>query len=66
MQYTLSILVENQVGVPQNFGLFSAEDLILTSPSATNTPGVSRITIVAKNDEYVVEQLENSSTSLYP
>ena len=61
MQYTLSILVENQAGVLSKIsGLFSRRGFNIDSLAVgvTNNPAVSRITIVANGDEYVVEQLE--------
>ena len=67
MQYTLSILVENQAGVLSKIsGLFSRRGFNIDSLAVgvTNTPGVSRITIVANGDEYVVEQLEKQLNKL--
>ena len=61
MQYTLSILVENQAGVLSKIsGLFSRRGFNIDSLAVgvTTDPNVSRITIVANGDEYVVEQLE--------
>lgn len=69
MQYTLSILVENQAGVLSKIsGLFSRRGFNIDSLAVgvTQDPSVSRITIVANGDEYIVEQLENSSTSSFP
>lgn len=69
MQYTLSILVENQAGVLSKIsGLFSRRGFNIDSLAVgvTNTPGVSRITIVANGDEYVVEQLEKQLNKLIP
>ena len=69
MQYTLSILVENQAGVLSKIsGLFSRRGFNIDSLAVgvTNDPGVSRITIVANGDEYVVEQLEKQLNKVIP
>lgn len=69
MQYTLSILVENQAGVLSKIsGLFSRRGFNIDSLAVgvTTDPNVSRITIVAKGDEYVVEQLEKQLNKLIP
>ena len=69
MQYTLSILVENQAGVLSKIsGLFSRRGFNIDSLAVgvTTYPNVSRITIVANGDEYVVEQLEKQLNKLIP
>ena len=69
MQYTLSILVENQAGALSKIsGLFSRRSFNIDSLAVgvTNDPSVSRITIVANGDEYVVEQLEKQLNKLIP
>lgn len=69
MQYTLSILVENQAGVLSKIsGLFSRRAFNIDSLAVgvTNDPKVSRITVVANGDEYVVEQLEKQLNKLIP
>ena len=69
MQYTLSILVENQAGVLSKIsGLFSRRGFNIDSHAVgvTTDPNVSRITIVANGDEYVVEQLEKQLNKLIP
>lgn len=69
MQYTLSILVENQAGVLSKIsGLFSRRGFNIDSLAVgiTSDPNVSRITIVANGDEYVVEQLEKQLNKLIP
>lgn len=69
MKYTLSILVENQAGVLSKIsGLFSRRGFNIDSLAVgvTNDPSVSRITIVANGDEYVVEQLEKQLNKLIP
>ena len=67
MQYTLSILVENQAGVLSKIsGLFSRRGFNIDSLAVgvTQDPSVSRITIVANGDEYIVEQLEKQLNKL--
>lgn len=69
MQYTLSILVENQAGVLSKIsGLFSRRAFNIDSLAVgvTADPTVSRITVVANGDEYVVEQLEKQLNKLIP
>lgn len=69
MKYTLSILVENQAGVLSKIsGLFSRRAFNIDSLAVgvTNDPTVSRITVVANGDEYVVEQLEKQLNKLIP
>ena len=69
MLYTLSILVENQAGVLSKIsGLFSRRGFNIDSLAVgvTNDPNVSRVTIVANGDEYVVEQLEKQLNKLIP
>ena len=69
MQYTLSILVENQAGVLSKIsGLFSRRGFNIDSLAVgvTTDPNVSRITIVANGEEYVVEQLEKQLNKLIP
>ena len=69
MQYTLSILVENQAGVLSKIsGLFSRRGFNIDSLAVgvTTDPNVSRITIVANGDESVVEQLEKQLNKLIP
>ena len=69
MKYTLSILVENHAGVLSKIsGLFSRRAFNIDSLAVgvTNDPNVSRITVVADGDEYVVEQLEKQLNKLIP
>ena len=69
MQYTLSILVENHAGVLSKIsGLFSRRGFNIDSLAVgvTADPNVSRITIVANGDEYVVEQLEKQLNKVIP
>ena len=69
MLYTLSILVEKQAGeLSKISGLFSRRGFNIDSLAVgvTTDPNVSRITIVANGDEYVVEQLEKQLNKLIP
>lgn len=69
MQYTLSILVENQAGTLSKIsGLFSRRAFNIDSLAVgvTNDPEISRITIVTHGDEYVVEQIEKQLNKLIP
>lgn len=67
MKYTLSVIVENHSGVLSKIsGLFSRRAFNIDSLAVgvTNNPAISRITIVADGDEYVVEQLEKQLNKL--
>lgn len=67
MQHTLSVLVENHAGVLSKVsGLFSRRSFNIDSLAVgvTENPAVSRITIVADGDDYVVEQLEKQLNKL--
>ena len=69
MKHTLSILVENHPGVLSKIsGLFSRRGFNIDSLAVgiTNDPNISRITIVADGDEYVVEQLSKQLNKLIP
>ncbi len=69
MKHTLSILVENHAGVLSKIsGLFSRRGFNIDSLAVgvTNDPNISRITIVADGDEYVVEQLSKQLNKLIP
>lgn len=69
MQYTLSILVENQAGALSKIsGLFSRRGFNIDSLAVgvTADPDLSRITIVTHGDEYVVEQIEKQLNKLIP
>ena len=60
MKYTLSVLVENHAGVLSKVsGLFSRRGFNIDSLAVgtTEDENISRITIVADGDEYVIEQL---------
>ena len=60
MKHTVSILVENHVGVLAHVaGLFSSRGFNITSLAVgeTEEPGVSRMTIVVGGDEKVLEQI---------
>lgn len=67
MKYTLSVIVENHSGVLSKIsGLFSRRAFNIDSLAVgvTSNPAISRITIVADGDEYVVEQLEKQLNKL--
>lgn len=69
MKHTLSVLVENRAGVLSKIsGLFSRRGFNIDSLAVgvTSDPSISRITIVANGDEYVVEQLEKQLNKLIP
>jgi acetolactate synthase-1/3 small subunit len=69
MKYTLSVIVENHSGVLSKIsGLFSRRAFNIDSLAVgvTSNPAISRITIVANGDEYVVEQLEKQLNKLIP
>lgn len=69
MKYTLSVLVENQPGVLSRVvSLFSRRGYNIDSLSvgATETPGVSRITINGQGDNYTLEQMEKQLNKLVP
>lgn len=69
MKHTLSILVENHAGVLSKIsGLFSRRGFNIDSLAVgvTNDPKISRITIVANGDEYVIEQLEKQLNKVIP
>lgn len=67
MKHTMSILVENHAGVLSRIsGLFSRRGFNIDSLAVgvTDDPLVSRITIVAHGDDYMVEQLEKQLNKL--
>lgn len=67
MKHTISILVENHAGVLSRIsGLFSRRGFNIDSLAVgvTDDPAVSRVTIVADGDEYMVEQLEKQLNKL--
>ncbi len=67
MKHTISVLVENHAGVLSRVsGLFSRRGFNIDSLAVgvTDDPAVSRITIVADGDEYMVEQLEKQLNKL--
>lgn len=69
MKHTLYILVENHAGVLSKIsGLFSRRGFNIDSLAVgvTADPKISRITIVAQGDEYVVEQLEKQLNKVIP
>ncbi len=69
MKYTLSVLVENHAGVLSKVsGLFSRRGFNIDSLAVgiTEDSNISRITIVADGDEYVIEQLEKQLNKIIP
>lgn len=69
MKHTIYILVENHAGVLSKIsGLFSRRGFNIDSLAVgvTADPKLSRITIVADGDDYVVEQLEKQLNKLIP
>lgn len=66
-RYVLSVIVENQSGVLSRVaGLFTRRGYNIDSLSVgeTHDPNVSRMTIVVKGDEYIVEQISKQLNKL--
>lgn len=66
-KHTLSVLVENHAGVLSRVaGLFSRRGFNIDSLAVGETmdPGISRITIVVKGDEYTVDQVSKQLNKL--
>lgn len=66
-KYVLSVLVENHAGVLSRVsGLFSRRGYNIDSLTVceTHNPGQSRMTIVVKGDEYILEQIEKQLSKL--
>ncbi len=69
MKYTLSVTVENHPGVLSKVsGLFSRRGFNIDSlvVGVTEDSRISRMTIVADGDEYVLEQLEKQLNKVIP
>ncbi len=67
MRHTISVLVENEFGVLSRVaGLFSARAFNIESLTVAVTldPTVSRITLVTRGDDRVVEQIEKQLNKL--
>lgn len=67
MRYVLSVLVENHAGVLSRVsGLFSRRGYNIDSLTVGETynPNQSRMTIVVKGDEYILEQIEKQLSKL--
>jgi len=63
MRHTISVLVENKFGVLSRIaGLFSGRGFNIESLSVAESldPNVSRMTIVTRGDDRVIEQVQNS------
>ncbi|BDC96525.1 MULTISPECIES: acetolactate synthase small subunit [Treponema] len=66
-RYVLSVLVENHAGVLSRVsGLFSRRGFNIDSLTVCETynPGQSRMTIVVKGDEYILEQIKKQLSKL--
>lgn len=69
MKHTITILVENEFGVLTRIaGLFSARgyniESLSVAPTLDNT--VSRLSLVTRGDEYVIEQIKKQLNKLVP
>ncbi|MCK6553865.1 acetolactate synthase small subunit [Candidatus Binatia bacterium] len=67
MQHTISVLVENEFGVLARVaGLFSVRGFNIESLTVAETldPTVSRITLVTRGDDAVVDQIEKQLNKL--
>ncbi|MFH1258968.1 MAG: acetolactate synthase small subunit [Elusimicrobiota bacterium] len=67
MRHTISVLVENHFGVLARIsGLFSARGFNIDSLAVgeTEDPGISRMTIVVRGDEKILEQVEKQLNKL--
>lgn len=66
-RHTLSVLVENHAGVLSRVaGLFSRRGFNIDSLAVgeTSDPGISRITIVVKGDDYIIDQVSKQLNKL--
>jgi len=66
-KHTLSVLVENHAGVLSRVaGLFSRRGFNIDSLAVgvTTNPAISRITIVVKGDDYIVDQVSKQLNKL--
>lgn len=69
MRHTITILVENEFGVLTRIaGLFSARGYNIESLSVAPTmdPTASRLTLVTRGDEKVIEQIKKQLNKLIP
>ena len=67
MKHTISVLVENRAGILARVsGLFArrAYNIDSLAVGVTSDENVSRITIVAEGDEYIIEQILNQLNKL--
>jgi acetolactate synthase I/III small subunit len=67
MRHTISVLVENEFGVLARVaGLFSGRGFNIESLSVAETldPTVSRLTLVTRGDDQVIEQIEKQLNKL--
>lgn len=69
MRHTITVLVENEFGVLTRIaGLFSARGYNIESLNVAPTldPTMSRMTLVTRGDEHVIEQIEKQLNKLIP
>ncbi len=69
MRHTITILVENEFGVLTRVaGLFSARGYNIESLNVAETtdPTVSRMTLVTRGDEAIIEQIKKQLNKLIP
>jgi acetolactate synthase-1/3 small subunit len=69
MRHTITVLVENEFGVLTRIaGLFSARGYNIESLNVAPTldPTMSRMTLVTRGDEQVIEQIEKQLNKLIP
>jgi acetolactate synthase-1/3 small subunit len=69
MRHTISVLVENEFGVLARVaGLFSGRGFNIESLTVAETldPTISRITLVTRGDDQVLEQIEKQLNKLVP
>jgi acetolactate synthase-1/3 small subunit len=69
MRHTISVLVENEFGVLARVaGMFSGRGFNIESLTVAETldPTVSRITLVTRGDDQVLEQVEKQLNKLVP
>src|SRR6186997_2450939 len=67
MRHTISVLVENEFGVLARVaGLFSGRGFNIESLSVAETldPTLSRLTLVTRGDDQVIEQIEKQLNKL--
>jgi len=66
-KFVLSVMVQNHAGVLSRVsGLFSRRGYNIDSLTVceTDDPGISRMTIVVKGDEYILDQIQKQLSKL--